>query len=129
MTAQPLSRIDHFVVVMLENRSFDNLLGFLYADQNNVSNGQTFAGLTGAESNPDKSGKKIPVFKVQPGTSTSYFFPRADPGKGFANTNVQLFGINPPPAGMTATNQGFVKNFQTNMALPKAHALPGTKAS
>jgi len=25
----------HLVVVMMENRSFDNLLGFLYADVNN----------------------------------------------------------------------------------------------
>ena len=28
-------KIDHIVVVMLENRSFDNLLGWLYADSNN----------------------------------------------------------------------------------------------
>ena len=27
--------IDHIVVVMLENRSFDNMLGFLYADAGN----------------------------------------------------------------------------------------------
>src|SRR4051794_40199133 len=31
-----LSSIQHIVVVMLENRSFDNMLGFLYADQGNV---------------------------------------------------------------------------------------------
>ena len=30
-----LAKIQHLVVVMLENRSFDNLLGFLYAGENN----------------------------------------------------------------------------------------------
>jgi phospholipase C len=125
-----ISGINHFVVVMLENRSFDNLLGFLYVDQNNVSPaGQKFEGLTGTESNPDNSGKPIQVFKIQQNQKLSYFYPRADPGEGFANTNVQLFGTNPVPAGAVATNQGFVKNFQTNMTLPKAHALPGTQPS
>jgi phospholipase C len=125
-----ISGINHFVVVVLENRSFDNLLGFLYADQNNVSPaGQKFEGLTGTESNPDNSGKPIQVFKIQQNQKQSYFYPRADPGEGFANTNVQLFGTNPAPAGAVATNQGFVKNFQSNMALPKSHALPGTQTS
>src|SRR5215467_3960827 len=125
-----ISGINHFVLVMLENRSFDNLLGFLYADQKNVSPaGQKFEGLAGTESNPDNSGKPIQVFKIQQNQKLSYFYPRADPGEGFANTNVQLFGTNPVPAGAQATNQGFVKSFQTNMGLPKAHALPGTQVS
>ena len=34
--ASNLAKIQHIVVVMLENRSFDNMLGFLYADQGNV---------------------------------------------------------------------------------------------
>ena len=125
-----ISGINHFVVVMLENRSFDNLLGFLYTDQNNVSPaGQKFEGLTGTESNPDKSGKPIPVFKIQQNQKLSYFYPRADPGEGLANTNVQLYSTNPAPAGVAATNQGFVENFQTNLALPKTNALPGTQVS
>ena len=130
LMANGLSGINHFVLVMLENRSFDNLLGFLYADQNNVSPaGYPFEGLKGNESNPDNSGKQISAFKIQKTANLSYFYPRADPGEGFANTNVQLFGTNPAPAGAHPTNQGFVKNFQTNMAMPKAHALPGTQVS
>lgn len=31
-----MQQIKHLVVVMMENRSFDNLLGFLYADENNI---------------------------------------------------------------------------------------------
>src|SRR5581483_1040206 len=130
MSSIPLSNIDHFVVVMLENRSFDNLLGFLYADNNNISPaGHEFAGLQGTESNPDKTGKKVPVFKIDKTQKLAYFYPRADPGEGFANTNVQLYGINPPLEGAKPNNQGFVKNFQTNMTMPKARALAGTQLS
>ena len=31
-----MSQIDHVVYLMLENRSFDNVVGWLYADQNNI---------------------------------------------------------------------------------------------
>jgi len=130
MATDGLSKIDHFVVVMLENRSFDNLLGFLYADSGNRSpSGHSFEGLTAKETNPDRNGKPIQVFKIQSNSTSSYFYPRADPGEGFANTNVQLFGVNPQPSCARATNQGFVVNFQNNMTMPKARALPGTQAS
>jgi phospholipase C len=37
--------VDHVVVLMLENRSFDHMLGFLYADSGNVSpTGEAFTG-------------------------------------------------------------------------------------
>ena len=52
MAANGLSKIEHIVVVMLENRSFDQMLGFLYTDldttKNNISTlGHPFEGLTG----------------------------------------------------------------------------------
>jgi phospholipase C len=124
-----LSRINHFVVVMLENRSFDNLLGFLYSDQNKVSpTGLKFEGLTGTESSPDTKGKPVQVFKIQQNQKLIYFYPRADPGEGFANTNVQLFGTNPQPAG-AGDESGIPQKFSSQMGLPKAHTLPGTQAS
>lgn len=44
-----LASVDHVVVLMLENRSFDHMLGFLYPG--NVSpSGQPFDGLTGTVS-------------------------------------------------------------------------------
>ena len=77
----------------LENRSFDHLLGFLYADSGNLSpTGATFEGLTGQESNPDASGQAVAVFKINPTDPGAYFMPGADPGEGYANTNSQLFG-------------------------------------
>lgn len=36
MPGNAMDQVKHLVVVMMENRSFDNLLGFLYAKQNNV---------------------------------------------------------------------------------------------
>jgi hypothetical protein len=49
--AAGLMRINHIVVLMLENRSFDHMLGFLYAGQANQSPlGQPYEGLTGGES-------------------------------------------------------------------------------
>ena len=53
-----LAAVDHVVVLMLENRSFDHMLGFLYPG--NVSpSGQPFDGLTGTESNPGSDGKPV----------------------------------------------------------------------
>ena len=47
-----LDAFDHVVVLMLENRSFDNLLGHLYA-AGEAPRGQTFEGVAGKElSNP-----------------------------------------------------------------------------
>ena len=58
MSEGNLAAINHVVVLMLENRSFDHMLGYLYAAQGNVSpSGQPFEGLAGTESCPD--GKEI----------------------------------------------------------------------
>lgn len=112
-TANSLSAINHIVVVMLENRSLDHMLGFLYADSGNVSpTGQAFEGLTGTESNPGASGTAaVTVFKIQPATTSTYYMPGADPGEGYTATNSQLFGSNTAPTPPVATNKGFVSNF------------------
>jgi phospholipase C len=48
MANNQLSSIDNIVVLMLENRSFDHMLGLLYSASGNVSpSGQPFEGLTG----------------------------------------------------------------------------------
>ncbi|OZG71118.1 phosphoesterase [Hahella sp. CCB-MM4] len=107
-----LDQVDHIVVVMLENRSFDHMLGFLYADQNNVSPlGHPYEGLTGEESNPDGKGYNVKVFKI-PSDQHPYYWPGTDPGEGYYNTNSQLFGYyKTPKAGTEATNQGFITDF------------------
>src|ERR1700677_1604860 len=132
--ASQLSQIDHIVVVMLENRSFDHMLGFLYADSANTSpSGQPFEGLTGNERNPDGSGGSVKVFPIQATAAHPYFYPGADCGEGYANTNAQLFGTNKAPAPIVpATNQGFVTNFAFTLtwaSKEKNQVLAGTTAS
>jgi phospholipase C len=128
-----LSRIDHIVVLMLENRSFDHMLGFLYSDSGNKSPaGQPFEGLTGSESNPDGSGKTVPVFKIQATDSNAYFMPGADPGEGYSATNSQLFDTTKAPTPPVETNSGFVTDFAYTLgwqAKEKGWSiLPGTVA-
>ena len=125
-----LSAIQHIVVLMLENRSFDHMLGFLYADQGNKSPaGQPFEGLTGEESNPDASGAPVTVFRIKATDVNAYFMPGADPGEGYAATNSELFGSTTAPTPPVATNQGFVKDFAytlTWQAQKKWSILQGT---
>ncbi len=128
-----LSKIEHFVVLMLENRSFDHMLGYLYSDQGNRSPlGHPFEGLTGEEFNLDSKGNPVNVFKIKADDQYAYFMPGADPGEGYYNTNSQLFDdhIAPSPV-VPAKNNGFVKNFDYSLGWESKDGwsiLPGTKA-
>jgi phospholipase C len=133
-SANQLSAINHIVVLMLENRSFDHMLGYLYADSGNISpTGQPFEGLTGKESNPGSDGgAPVTVFPIKPGTTSTYFMPGADPGEGYAATNLQLFGNSTPSVPPVATNQGFVTNYAaalTREAAQKRPIVAGTVAA
>jgi phospholipase C len=99
------------VVLMLENRSFDHMLGYLYPGNTSPA-GQPFEGLTGAESNPGTNGQPVTVFKIEPTTPNAYLMPGADPGEGYMATNDQLFGSNTAPAsGAAAAGQNYIKNY------------------
>jgi phospholipase C len=127
-----LSAINYIVVLMLENRSFDHMLGFLYAASGNVSPaGQPFDGLTGQESNPAADGSAVPVFQIQAGSQSAYFMPGADPGEGYDSTNSQLFGSIQAPTPPVATNAGFVSDFAYTLGWEGKEGwsiLPGTVA-
>jgi phospholipase C len=91
------SAIDHVVVIMFENRSFDNLLGRLYAPGEVAS----FDGVLGKElSNPipdwapDPAGRKVVPYGVAANMNT----PSPDPGEEYQHVNTQLFGIIDPPS-------------------------------
>lgn len=131
--ANLLAQIQHIVVLMLENRSFDSMLGFLYTAGGNKSpSGQPYEGLTGNESNLDSKGKTVPVFKIKATQKNAYFMPGSDPGEGYAATNSQLFGNVNAPTPPSATNQGFIKDFgytlgwQQKSPSWKKDILPGT---
>jgi phospholipase C len=106
LVANQLGAIKHIVQVMLENRSFDQMLGFLYEGSGNKSpRNQPFEGLTGNESNPDDTGKEIKVYKIDPTAPHPYLMPGADPGEGFHNTNYQLFSTDDPEPGAVPQNK------------------------
>jgi phospholipase C len=131
-----LASIEHVVVLMLENRSFDHMLGFLYSDADNVSlAGQPFEGLTGTESNPDASDQPVTVFKISSTTDNAYFMPGADPGEGYMATNDQLFGSETAPASSSTvpTMTGFIKDFAYTLSWQSRDSgwtiVPGTVPS
>ena len=134
MTSPPpastgLQSVNHIVVLMLENRSFDHMLGFLYSSQGNVSpTGAAFEGLTGQESNLGPNGNPVAVSEATNATRNLYYSPGADPGEGYLATNAQLFGNAPPSA--QPTNSGFVTNYADTLAWeskdPSWRVLPGT---
>jgi phospholipase C len=130
-----LAAINHVVVLMLENRSFDHMLGYLYSAQGNVSpSGQPFEGLTGTESCPDGKGGTVNVYQITPSTPNAYFMPGADPGEGYKATNDQLYGsTTAPAAGTPAPMTGFVTDYAYTLGWqskdPSWSVLPGTTAS
>jgi phospholipase C len=132
--ANQFQKIDHIVYLMLENRSFDQMLGFLYSDNGNESAaGHDYDGLTGDEWNPDDLGRQIKVYKIKPTDPHPYLMPGADPSEGFQNTSYQLFSDDDPAAGAVPDNKGFVLNFKSAIASDLAKhykdTLPGTEAS
>ena len=120
MAGNQLPSINYIVQLMLENRSFDHMLGFLYSGNVSPKTGQPFEGLTGTESNTDASGNAVTVFQIDHTAPGAYFMPGADPGEGYTNTNVQLFGGGKPPSPPVATNTGFVTNFADAISLRPA---------
>ncbi len=119
--------LDHVVLVLFENRSFDNVLGHLYGPED----GKTFEGVIGKNlSNP------IPIWaehgadrKAVPYTvATDMDSPNPDSGEEYFHTNTQLFNIvddqnrfkigeaasepwNAPAPGASPTMDGFVTDY------------------
>jgi phospholipase C len=115
-TAQPpagLAAVEHIVVLMLENRSLDHMLGYLYSGSGNVSPaGDPFEGLTGSESCPRTNGQPVTVYQITPETTDAYFIPGADPAEGYPATNSQCYGSSSAPAsGTVAPMTGFVSSY------------------
>lgn len=87
-----LQKIDHVVVLMLENRSFDNMLGWLGSSDKGR---QKVNGVAGKElSNPIPAFAKPPrgLKSISVGKETVMTNPNPDPGEGYPHVNTQLFG-------------------------------------
>jgi phospholipase C len=97
---------DHIVVLMLENRSFDHLFGYLGKGDGIPGDGVTNFEKPG---NSDSQG-----FSVQKGGD--FVAVGNGPSHSLKETNVQLFGTTKPPAAMLSKPpkmNGFVASFKT----------------
>lgn len=127
MSSNIQDKIDHVVVLMLENRSFDNLLGWLYTAENppNVvipeksRQPYSFRGLDGANyTNPLDLKKPHETIPVQKGVN-NFVVPSPDPNEKFKYMNHQLFGLNRvpgspswlPPEKAIPGMQGFLADY------------------
>lgn len=100
---------------MLENRSFDCMLGWLYRDR------PDFDGLRGDESNPwhrdDGSVEQIPVWNDGSPSPESATIPDPDPGESFKDIAMQVYGLHPDG---TPRMNGFVDNYIRQKAMRRA---------
>jgi phospholipase C len=96
------AQIKHFIVLMMENRSFDHMLGFLKSDQYPID------GLTGSELNRDSTGEPV---HVNSGAKDSGDL-ATDPSHDFEDVIEQMFGVRTPQAGQKPDMSGFVVNYE-----------------
>ncbi len=89
-------RLDHIVVLMMENRSFDHMLGFLPHEN------PAFGGLSGNESCLDQNGKAVVVSKQAR-------YEIGSPDHSHSGALQQMFDGN---QANEPTNRGFVKNYE-----------------
>ena len=119
MADNALSKIKHVVVLMMENRSFDNMLGWLYDPQNpppyNQKPSSPFEGVWGKNlSNPSVQGLQVPV-----GKGTDPTAPDPDPGEPYEDVYAQIFGQKdvlslgqvPSAPTLPPNMQGFLYNY------------------
>lgn len=112
MTKPLTDRIEHVVVLMLENRSFDNVLGGLYPE---LSKQGLYRGLLGTETNPldprNKAAGSVTVF-TGPATSSIWIMPYPDPGELYSDMVQQLFGTTSVPSSACCPPMsGFAWNY------------------
>ncbi|MFT4136929.1 alkaline phosphatase family protein [Microbacterium sp.] len=124
---------DHVVVLMGENRSFDNLLGWLYTPET-IPDGETFDGLAfGSYANTDDTGLTVSAHVYSGPTDVVMGQPNPDPGEEYPYVNTQLFGtvspasnrlaqldgmtapFNAPARGADATMVGFLQDYRNNL--------------
>lgn len=95
-----LDNLKHIVVLMMENRSFDHMLGSLTAVNARID------GITGGLSNPDTTGAAVqpqPLAQFQGQLDP-------DPDHHFPAVDLQVFGGDTSPTRV-ANMQGFVKSY------------------
>ena len=125
-TQDLLATFNHVVVLMLENRSFDNVLGYLYGP-NEAPRGQTFEGVAGkALSNPipsDVHGAERGLVPVAQGYVSDN--PNPDPGEEYPHVNTQLFGTVLPAVNRYRDALAMAPPFNAPEPLPSPAPMSG----
>src|ERR1700726_5140310 len=93
-----LDNLKHIVVLMMENRSFDHMLGGVKKKNPRIN------GLTGDESNPDMNGTMVPV---QPNAKFQGQLDH-DPDHHFPGVDLEGIGATTSMPGRVATTKGFI---------------------
>src|SRR5947209_6626585 len=96
--------IQHLVVLMLENRSFDHMLGFLRTQSYPIN------GLTGNEWNPRDPAHIDPTQEVKVSSDAGFIF-SYDPGHNLQDVNLQLFDNPAGPPAKSVPNGGFIFSY------------------
>jgi phospholipase C len=97
---------------MLENRSFDHMLGFLSSPTYLID------GLTGSEWNPRDPAHLDPTQEVKVTDDAGLIF-SYDPGHGFHDVNLQLFDNPAGPPATSLPNGGFIASYSQ-----RPHVMP-----
>ncbi len=100
--------IAHVVVLMLENRSFDCMLGRLYPGR------ADFDGLTGRETNTwhtSGGSQTVQVWTSETLNAHDVCIPDPDPGELFTDIHMQIHGIGNVAGPDGPTMSGFVDNY------------------
>ncbi|KUJ60037.1 hypothetical protein AR687_19985 [Flavobacteriaceae bacterium CRH] len=132
-----LETFEHIIVLMLENRSFDNLLGYLY-EKDEIPKEKTFDGLYNPEVDyanpiPDRASNDSDNTSITPSRAVNFSMPYPDPGEEYPHVNTQLFNTiipdsnigkfdykmippyNLPVPAPTPGMIGFVNDYENNL--------------
>jgi len=113
-------QFDHLVVLMMENRSFDNMLGYLY-EPNQLPPGVQFDGVAGKNlSNPGPNNTIVPV-----GPGTVMDNPNPDPGEEYPHINTDLFGTVLPASNATTPVLQMQPPFNAPTPIPNPAPMNG----
>src|SRR5580704_16790919 len=121
-----LKNIEHVVVLMMENRSFDNLLGWLYDNLSNppafnipAQASPTFEGLKPNTYFNELNGNRVYASRpptAWPPANNPNVVPTPDPHEEFQYVTVQLFGTATPASSAIADMSGFLLDYSAQNA-------------
>ena len=114
-----MKKIEHVVLLMLENRSFDSLLGWLYEKDGPAKNvpdlkpgERAYEGLQGLDLSKFENVDATGTIKVKPIRGVQGLnVPNIAPGEEFEQVTTQLFGTEKPSATAQPNMKGYVRDY------------------